>query len=118
MNAFTDENRTTGEGTQFEESTPGEETVRGDGGAPADAGAPAEECPPAVEPAALSLRIERGHAEPEELAAIAVVLCAQLAGLHALAADAPAEERPADRRHPRGHSVRPSACWSGCWTCA
>ncbi|MCW7987855.1 acyl-CoA carboxylase subunit epsilon [Streptomyces sp. SID8375] len=59
------------------------------------------------------MRIEKGHAEPEEIAAISVVLCAQLAGLRALAEDDRSEEQPPDRRHP----PRRHACWSGCWTC-
>ncbi|MGW1376320.1 acyl-CoA carboxylase subunit epsilon [Streptomyces sp. NPDC002446] len=117
MNAFTDESRSTGEGTQLDEAAPSEETARSDGGPPAGAEAPAEEPAPADGPPGLSLRIEKGHAEPEELAALTVVLCAQLAGLRALADHDPAEERPADRRHPRGHRAGRSACWSGCWTC-
>lgn len=59
------------------------------------------------------LRIEKGHAEPEEIAAISVVLCAQLAGLHALAEDDRPAEPPPGRRHPPHRS----ACWSGCWSC-
>ncbi|MFG2098347.1 hypothetical protein [Streptomyces sp. NPDC048612] len=59
------------------------------------------------------LRIEKGHAEPEEIAAISVVLCAQLAGLRALTDDGRPGEPSPGRRHPPRHS----ACWSGCWTC-
>ncbi|BCK66370.1 hypothetical protein Srufu_003230 [Streptomyces libani subsp. rufus] len=59
------------------------------------------------------LRIEKGHAEPEEIAAISVVLCAQLAGLHALVEDDRPAEPPPGRRHPPHRS----ACWSGCWSC-
>lgn len=118
MNAFTDESRSTGEGTPLDEAAPGDETTPGAGGPPAGAGEPAEERELVADPSVLSLRIEKGHAEPEELAAITVVLCAQLAGLRALSDHGAAEERPADRRHPRGHRVHPSACWSGCWSCA
>ncbi|MFE1177075.1 hypothetical protein [Streptomyces sp. NPDC058773] len=60
------------------------------------------------------LRIERGHAEPEEIAAISVVLCAQLAALSALAEEGPPPEDPIPGRP---HPPRRSACWSGCWTC-
>ncbi|MFI0717309.1 acyl-CoA carboxylase subunit epsilon [Streptomyces inhibens] len=105
MNAFTDESTATGEGTKIDESAPGGEALA------------AEEHRPAALPE-FSLRIDKGHAEPEELAAITVVLCAQLASLRALAGHDPGEERPADRRHPRGHRAGRSACWSGCWTCS
>ncbi|MBL1094950.1 acyl-CoA carboxylase subunit epsilon [Streptomyces sp. 9-7] len=85
------------------------------GAQPVDEPGPPEEAPPG-----LTFRIERGHAEPEELAALTVVLSARLAGLRALVdGQEPAEEeRPADRRHAPGHHPNRSACWSGCWTCA
>lgn len=73
-----------------------------DGSVPVDASEPAS-----------WLRIEKGHAEPEEIAAISVVLCARLAGLQALAEAARPEEPPPGKRHP----AHRSACWSGCWTC-
>ncbi|MFJ5808535.1 acyl-CoA carboxylase subunit epsilon [Streptomyces sp. NPDC093093] len=58
------------------------------------------------------LRVHRGSAEPEELAAIAVVV-ACLAGRLSRAASPPKEARH-HRRHPRpeGHG-----CWAGCWAC-
>ncbi|WP_310729304.1 acyl-CoA carboxylase subunit epsilon [Streptomyces sp. N2A] len=127
MNAFTDES------TQTAESPPaGARTANGRprphdpgsiplelvtvlGAQPLDEQGPPEEAPPG-----LTFRIERGHAEPEELAALTVVLTARLAGLRALVdGQEPAEEeRPADRRHAPGHHPHRSACWSGCWTCA
>ncbi|WP_328381696.1 hypothetical protein OHS81_01540 [Streptomyces sp. NBC_00400] len=95
-----------------------ESTVAGDASAVAegravDIAAPVDEGVPPDDPPASWLRIERGHAEPEEIAAISVVLCAQLAGLRALAEPGHAEERSAARR-PHG---RHTACWSGCWSC-
>ncbi|MFI0787752.1 acyl-CoA carboxylase subunit epsilon [Streptomyces lydicus] len=67
---------------------------------------------------AFSLRIERGHAEPEELAALTVVLCAQLASVRAHADGGHDAERPAARPPAPGHRAGRSACWSGCWTCS
>lgn len=58
------------------------------------------------------LRVHRGTAEPEELAAITVVV-ACLAGRAA-----PSPHRPARTAHhrppprPAGHG-----CWAGCWAC-
>ncbi|MGW3008092.1 acyl-CoA carboxylase epsilon subunit [Streptomyces sp. NPDC001219] len=124
------------EGTTVDGAPPVEADRAADAEAVPDASAAADECtasqgdPAAAEPAVGHampldggadvaappvswLRIEKGHAEPEEIAAISVVLCAQLAGLSALAADGRPEEPPRDRRHPPGRS----ACWSGCWTC-
>lgn len=69
---------------------------------------PALDFPPDV-----PLRIARGHAEPEELAALTVILYTRLAHLRA-AADRHEPEPPAASRHAAG--ARPS-CWSGCWTC-
>ncbi|WP_164993119.1 acyl-CoA carboxylase epsilon subunit [Streptomyces lydicus] len=84
------------------------------GGATAvDDAAPADEAVPPDDPPASWLRIERGHAEPEEIAAISVVLCAQLAGLRALAEPGHTEEPSAARRPHARHT----ACWSGCWSC-
>ncbi|MGA5562021.1 acyl-CoA carboxylase epsilon subunit [Streptomyces platensis] len=84
-----------------------EEDTTADHTTPLDGSAPGEDPPVSW------LRIEKGHAEPEEIAAISVVLCAQLAGLHALAEDGPPTQPPPGRRHPPHRS----ACWSGCWTC-
>ncbi|MEU3725490.1 acyl-CoA carboxylase subunit epsilon [Streptomyces sp. NPDC031705] len=58
------------------------------------------------------LRVHRGTAEPEELAAIAVVV-ACLTGRAAQP-----RPRPGRRAH---HRPRPRAaghgCWAGCWAC-
>ncbi|MDH6541310.1 acyl-CoA carboxylase subunit epsilon [Streptomyces lavendulae] len=59
------------------------------------------------------LRVHRGTAEPEELAAITVVVACLAAGR----AD-PCRDRPARTAHrrppprPGGHG-----CWAGCWAC-
>lgn len=117
----TDEGVAAGAGTAGADGTgPGEAAPGG-----ADAGSDAGECPAVVDvvspdgstppdglPASW-LRIEKGHAEPEEVAAISVVLCARLARLRALAEHGPTEERPAGRRPHARHT----ACWSGCWSC-
>ncbi|MEU9111509.1 acyl-CoA carboxylase subunit epsilon [Streptomyces sp. NPDC048483] len=60
------------------------------------------------------LRIDRGHAEPEELAALTVILGARLVGLRILA------ENHRRRQSDQQHIVREArcACWSGCWCCA
>ncbi|AJT62159.3 acyl-CoA carboxylase subunit epsilon [Streptomyces chattanoogensis] len=60
------------------------------------------------------LRIDRGHAEPEEVAALTVVLGAHIVGLRVREEDR--RRREADQQH----IVRetPIACWSGCWCCA
>ncbi|MFG2222523.1 acyl-CoA carboxylase subunit epsilon [Streptomyces sp. NPDC048644] len=62
-----------------------------------------------------ALRIDKGVAEPEELAAITVILWARLAQGIAGAQD----ERPAGLRADRAHRhhLPPLACWAGCWTC-
>ncbi|MCX5195253.1 acyl-CoA carboxylase epsilon subunit [Streptomyces sp. NBC_00249] len=60
------------------------------------------------------LRVHRGTAEPEELAAVAVVV-ACLAGRAARDATRPARTSTAHHRprpRPAGHG-----CWSGCWAC-
>ncbi|MYT27745.1 acyl-CoA carboxylase subunit epsilon [Streptomyces sp. MspMP-M5] len=70
---------------------------------------------PAVE---MPLRIVRGSAEPEELAALTVVVCGRLALARALA-DGSDQGDGADgltKLQLRNHRAR-SACWAGCWTC-
>ncbi|MEW1748721.1 hypothetical protein ACIQU1_09960 [Streptomyces angustmyceticus] len=80
--------------------------------AAADEAVPAGASTPLDAPADTWLRIEKGHAEPEEIAAISVVLRIQLAGLRALADNADEAPSTARRRH-----ARHTACWSGCWSC-
>ncbi|MFB7635555.1 acyl-CoA carboxylase subunit epsilon [Streptomyces sp. NPDC056149] len=70
------------------------------------------------DPAEMPLRIVRGNAEPEELAALAVVVCSRLAWARALA-DGDREQARDDGltdRQLRNHRAR-SACWAGCWLC-
>ncbi|MFF8266881.1 acyl-CoA carboxylase subunit epsilon [Streptomyces sp. NPDC016562] len=71
-------------------------------------------------PIASLLRVERGHAAPEELAAIAVVVACYAA--HRTPADR--DGKRADVRAGAGagagrrRAVRPGAgCWAGCWAC-
>lgn len=126
MNAFTDESTQTAESPPAGTRTPNGRPRPDDPGIPMDratvlgAEPPDDQGPPDDAPPGLIFRIDRGHAEPEELAALTVVLSARLAGLRALVdgLEPAEEERPADRRHARGHRTRRSACWSGCWTCA
>ncbi|GES28063.1 acyl-CoA carboxylase subunit epsilon [Streptomyces angustmyceticus] len=87
------------------------DTVAGECAAP-DEAAPADASMSLDAPPAAWLRIEKGHAEPEEIAAISVVLCARLAGLRALADNGDQPPSTARRRH-----ARHTACWSGCWSC-
>ena len=96
-----------GEGTPSGGGTAAGEGTGVDHATPLDGSTPLDGLPTSW------LRIEKGHAEPEEIAAISVVLCAQLAGLRALAEGGRSEEQPPGRRHPPHRS----ACWSGCWTC-
>ncbi|MEU4727615.1 acyl-CoA carboxylase epsilon subunit [Streptomyces sp. NPDC023588] len=70
-------------------------------------------------PIASLLRVERGHAAPEELAALAVVIACYAA--HRTSGDREGE-RGADARAGSGagrrRAVRPDAgCWAGCWAC-
>ncbi|MEV8532480.1 acyl-CoA carboxylase subunit epsilon [Streptomyces sp. NPDC051211] len=67
-------------------------------------------------PVTTLLRIERGHAEPEELAAIAAVLTACAAG-RAMAAHAAGKHTTPDHRSPRRPGVLRQVCWAGCWAC-
>ncbi|MGW9177464.1 acyl-CoA carboxylase epsilon subunit [Streptomyces decoyicus] len=117
----TDEGTAAGAGTVGADGTGPGETAPAGADARTDEGTAAGECPavdvvvstpPDGLPASW-LRIEKGQAGPEEIAAISVVLCAQLARLRALAGPGPTEERPAGRRHHARHT----ACWSGCWSC-
>ncbi|MGP3683778.1 acyl-CoA carboxylase subunit epsilon [Streptomyces sp. IBSNAI002] len=68
------------------------------------------------------LRVERGHADPEELAAIAVVV-ACYAGRTSLARAAekcagPEPGRSAGHGTGRRRAARSDAgCWAGCWAC-
>ncbi|MFF8371562.1 acyl-CoA carboxylase subunit epsilon [Streptomyces lydicus] len=117
MNAFTDESGATGQSARADETAPSEETADR-AGLPADAAARAEEGQPTAALSAFSLRIEKGHAEPEELAALTVVLCAQLAAARAHGDGGHGAERPAPRPPTPGHRAGRSACWSGCWTCS
>ncbi|MFG2526812.1 hypothetical protein [Streptomyces sp. NPDC048516] len=103
---------TESDGATGESAAAGDAAAAGEGTAVDDAVPAAEGMPLDGLPASW-LRIEKGHAEPEEIAAISVVLCAQLAGLRALAEPGHAEERPAARRPHARHT----ACWSGCWSC-
>ncbi|KUL35034.1 hypothetical protein ADL22_28905 [Streptomyces sp. NRRL F-4489] len=71
------------------------------------------------EPAQIPLRIVRGRAEPEELAALTVILLGRLALARAAAADDGATDFGGDGltdRQLRNHRAR-CACWAGCWTC-
>ncbi|MEV6563704.1 acyl-CoA carboxylase epsilon subunit [Streptomyces kronopolitis] len=63
------------------------------------------------------LRIEKGSAGPEEIAALTVVLCDRIAALRALATPADTGEGPTGPRPGRRHRPHRSACWSGCWSC-
>ncbi|MFE3653313.1 MULTISPECIES: acyl-CoA carboxylase subunit epsilon [unclassified Streptomyces] len=73
---------------------------------------------PTEDPAEVPLRIVRGRAEPEELAALTVIVYGRLAQARALA-DGHHEEARDDgltELQLRHHQVR-TACWAGCWTC-
>ncbi|GGX37286.1 acyl-CoA carboxylase subunit epsilon [Streptomyces noursei] len=73
---------------------------------------------PPEESAEVPLRIVRGRADPEELAALTVIVCSRLALARALAEGQGDEARPDALTGPqlRNHQVR-SACWAGCWVC-
>ncbi|WP_189307063.1 acyl-CoA carboxylase subunit epsilon [Streptomyces albospinus] len=65
-------------------------------------------------PSEFRFRIVRGHAEPEELAALTVILCAQLACARSVPNDLPDDGlTELQLRNQRAQS----ACWAGCWTC-
>ncbi|MER6983810.1 acyl-CoA carboxylase subunit epsilon [Streptomyces carpinensis] len=60
----------------------------------------------------LALRIERGRADEEELAALAVVLCSVLAGQEAADAGPEPADAPSWRRPERsGAAYRSPYCW-------
>ncbi|MFJ4776818.1 acyl-CoA carboxylase subunit epsilon [Streptomyces sp. NPDC088762] len=60
------------------------------------------------------LRVEKGHAAPEELAAIAVVVACCARRVTGTARET-AEGGPGHgRRRPAGP---PAGCWAGCWAC-
>ncbi|MFI1304310.1 hypothetical protein [Streptomyces sioyaensis] len=84
---------------------------------PADTASPSDGCPVPDEPPESWLRIERGRAGPEEIAALSVVLCAQIAALRALAEPGEAGAPAPVPLHGRRRHAHRSACWSGCWTC-
>ncbi|MFF5448635.1 acyl-CoA carboxylase subunit epsilon [Streptomyces sp. NPDC012888] len=64
------------------------------------------------------LRIVRGHASPEELAAITAVLTACAARNASLTAARPTPDGTAPgRRTVRRPGASHNACWAGCWTC-
>lgn len=63
-------------------------------------------------PMASLLRVEKGVAAPEELAAIAVVVACFARRNSAGAGTVPAR---AARRPARAHHG--SGCWAGCWAC-
>ncbi|OKK17360.1 hypothetical protein AMK16_21140 [Streptomyces sp. CB00455] len=70
-------------------------------------------------PTASLLRVEKGQAAPEELAAIAVVV-ACYANRTARAGDTAKGRRArgSGRTAGRPRAVRPDAgCWAGCWAC-
>ncbi|MFB7173489.1 acyl-CoA carboxylase subunit epsilon [Streptomyces sp. NPDC056254] len=76
-------------------------------------------------PIASLLRVEKGVAAPEEVAAIAVVIAcyAHRTSLERDRAERDRRvtggaERPAGSGFGRRRTVRPHAgCWAGCWTC-
>lgn len=64
------------------------------------------------------LRVERGRAGPEELAAIAVVVACYAGRTGALAEAARCAGRDAGHGSGRRRTVRSDAgCWAGCWAC-
>ncbi|MEU5545978.1 hypothetical protein AB0G85_26800 [Streptomyces sioyaensis] len=100
-----------------DDGPPADDAPTADDTRPADVPSPADGCPVPDEPPESWLRIEKGHAEPEEIAALSVVLCAQIAALRALAAPGDAGAPAPVPLHGRRRHAHRSACWSGCWTC-
>lgn len=66
-----------------------------------------------IAPIASLLRVEKGVAAPEELAAIAVVVACFARRSGAGGGQAP----PRTARRPRS-AHHGSGCWAGCWACA
>ncbi|MER5731837.1 acyl-CoA carboxylase epsilon subunit [Streptomyces sp. NPDC002138] len=60
------------------------------------------------------LRVHRGTAEPEELAAVAVVVACLVSRASHAAREARQAARAPRHRHPR---PRGHGCWAGCWAC-
>lgn len=108
---------TAGAGTPTVERTPRDGSAAAGGRTALDGAPPADGSSMSEEPPGSWLRIEKGSAGPEEIAALTVVLCDRIAALRALAAPADTGEGPADPRHGRRHRPHRSACWSGCWSC-
>ncbi|MEN8652101.1 acyl-CoA carboxylase subunit epsilon [Streptomyces sp. 21So2-11] len=67
-----------------------------------------------MNPDEIGLRIEKGHAEPEELAAIKTLILARLRSR----GDSSARHLPVSGPlHARKGHRRRSVCWAGCWAC-
>lgn len=66
-----------------------------------------------IAPIASLLRVEKGVAAPEELAAIAVVVACFARRNSGRAQQSPSATA---RRKPPAHHG--SGCWAGCWACA
>ncbi|WP_433859500.1 acyl-CoA carboxylase epsilon subunit [Streptomyces kronopolitis] len=107
----------TAAGSPTVERTPRDGTGTTGGRTAPDGTPPDSDSAVSEEPPGSWLRIERGSAGPEEIAALTVVLCDRIAALRALAAPADTGEGPAGPRHGRRHRPHRSACWSGCWSC-
>ncbi|MFJ7203988.1 acyl-CoA carboxylase subunit epsilon [Streptomyces sp. NPDC098789] len=63
------------------------------------------------------LRVHRGTAEPEELAAIAVVVACLVGRASHAAGEARGPARPARAPRHRHQAPRAHGCWAGCWAC-
>ncbi|MFE2226593.1 acyl-CoA carboxylase subunit epsilon [Streptomyces kronopolitis] len=106
-----------GAGTPADGHTPRDGSGPAQGHTALDGTPPGDGSPVSEEPPGSWLRIEKGSADPEEIAALTVVLCDRIAALRALAAPADTGEEPTGRLHGRRHRPHRSACWSGCWSC-
>ncbi|MDJ0464245.1 acyl-CoA carboxylase subunit epsilon [Streptomyces sp. H27-C3] len=67
-----------------------------------------------MNPDDIGLRIEKGHAEPEELAAIKTLI---LARLRSRAASCAGHLPVSGALRARKAHPRQSVCWAGCWAC-